>query len=121
MTAKDAIRQSLDGSDMILNGYVNDLADADLLLRPVEGMNHIAWQIGHLIASERMMVEGVKPGSCPPLPDGFEQAHDRENTRSDDRSQFRTKDEYLRLMREQRAATKAVLDGLSDAQLDAPG
>src|SRR4051794_2423358 len=122
MQAKDVIRQTYAMSDAIVNSYLGDLSDADLLVRPVEGQHHIAWQLGHLIDSERRMVESVKTGSCPPLPEGFSEAHGRDeaSTRSDDPKRFRTKDEYLRLMRAQREATRSVLDGLSDADLDAP-
>jgi uncharacterized damage-inducible protein DinB len=120
MTAKDAIRRSMDISEHLVQQYIGDLADADLLLRPVEGMNHIAWQLGHLISAERMFVEEVKPGSCPPLPEGFAAAHNKEAAASDDPARFRTKAEYQQLWQTQRAATKAVLDALSDADLDAP-
>lgn len=122
MTAKDAILFSYGLSDNILNAYLGDLSDSDLLLRPVPGQNHIAWQLGHLISSERMFVEMIKPGSCPPLPAGFDEAHDNKgSSKSDDASKFLSKDRYLELYRTQRAATKAVLEGLSDAELDAPG
>jgi hypothetical protein len=122
MHAKDAIRQTYGLCDAIVNSYLGDLSDADLLVRPVEGQHHIAWQLGHLIDSERRMVEGVKPGSCPPLPEGFAEAHGRDEVsiRSNDPQRFRTKDEYLRLLRTQREATQRVLEGLSDADLDAP-
>src|ERR1700760_3937994 len=74
MHPKDLIRQNLDFSDRLVKAYVEDLDDESLLLRPVEGMNHIAWQLGHLISSERRMVEAIKPGSCPALPEGFDAA-----------------------------------------------
>ena len=120
MHAKDAIRQTLDMSERIVNAYVGDLDDSDLLVRPVEGMNHIAWQLGHLIHTERTLVEGIKPGSSPPMPEGFEGNHSRENSTSDDPNQFLTKDAYLELMNAQRVATKDVLDSLPDEDLDAP-
>jgi len=66
------------------------------------------------------MIEAIKPGSCPPLPEGFDENHSRKDTMSDDPSRFLTKAEYLDLFKAQRAATKAVLDSLSDAELDAP-
>ncbi len=120
MHAKDAIRQTLDMSERIVNAYVGDLDDSDLLVRPVEGMNHIAWQLGHLINTERTLLEGIKPGSSPPIPEDFEGNHSRENTTSDDSKQFLTKAAYLDLMTAQRAATKQVLDSLRDEDLDAP-
>jgi hypothetical protein len=122
MHAKDAILQTCNMSEQVVDKYLNDLGDADLLLRPVPGQNHIAWQLGHLILSERGMVEGIKPGSSPPLPAGFEEAHgpDEASTASDDPARFLSKAKYLELMKAQREATKTVLSSLSDAELDAP-
>jgi hypothetical protein len=121
MNAKDVMNHAYGLSEHILNSYLGDLNDADLLLRPVDGQNHIAWQLGHLISSERMMVEGVKPGSCPPLPDGFDENHNKDASTSDDSRKFFPKQKYLELFQAQRAATRKVLDSLGDADLDKPG
>ena len=83
---------------MIAKAYLEDLSDEELLLRPVEGANHIAWQLGHLISSEHNMVEMVCPGSMPPLPDGFADAYTKETAASDEGAAFLTKVEYLKLM-----------------------
>jgi hypothetical protein len=120
MNAKDVIRHSLDSSKSVIDSYINDLEDADLLLRPIDGMNHIAWQLGHLIWAERFFVEGVRPGASPPLPEGFSEAHGTDQTKVDDPSKFLTRARYQELMKAQREATKAVLDQLTDAELDAP-
>jgi hypothetical protein len=108
-------------SDNIVQSYLGDLTDADLMLRPVEGMNHIAWQLGHLIGSERWFIEAVKPGASPELPAGFEAAHKKETAGVNDASKFHTKAEYLALWKKQREASLAVLDGLSEADLEKPG
>ena len=121
MNAKDVMLHSMGMADHILNSYLGDLSDADIVLRPVEGQNHIAWQLGHLISSERKFVEGIKPGSCPPLPAGFEEAHNKEASKSNDASKFLPKQKYLDLYQAQRTASRAVLEALPDAQLDAPG
>jgi len=121
MNAKYVIRNNLEMSEFIVNSYLGDLDDADLMIRPVEGMNHIAWQIGHLVTSERMFIEGLKPGSCPPLPAGFAELYTKEGSNVDDRSKFRSKAEYLDLWKAQREATRAVLDGIPESTLDEPG
>ena len=118
MTAKDAIRSQINMSAMIVEGYLKDLSDAEILLRPVPGMNHIAWQLGHLIASERNFAEKVRPGSSPPLPEGFTEAHDRDQTTSDDPERFLPLARYQELGKAQRDATLAVLDALPDDELD---
>jgi hypothetical protein len=122
MHSKDAILGTFAFGGRIVERYLADLSDADLLLRPVAGQNHIAWQLGHLIASERRMMEGIKPGTSPDLPGDFEAAHGPEDTatKSDDPERFLTKDQYLALMKAQRDATRAALEALSDAELDTP-
>ncbi len=120
MTAKDVIRNSFGTSDMTLHKYVDDLTDDELRLRPIEGMNPIAWQIGHLIGSERWFVEQVEPGSSPPLPEGFEAGHPRQPAEADE-SKFLTKEGYFAAWKAQREATLAVLDRLPESRLDEPG
>src|SRR5262245_38438849 len=117
MGPRDVIRATMDLSDFVINSYLKDLSDSDLRLRPIEGMHPIALQLGHLIVAERMFKEWLKPGSSPPLPEGFAETHDIKNDQGDD-SRFKTKDEYLRLWKEQRDATKAILDSVSDEELD---
>lgn len=121
MNAREALRVSMDAPTMIVNSYLGDLSDADILVRPVEGANHIAWQLGHLISSEHMMIESVCPGSMSPLPEGFAEKYTSETSGSDDPGDFLTKDEYMQLAAEQRAGTLAALEKLSDDDLDAPG
>ena len=48
MNAKDVIRGLFGMNDFVLNEYLKDMSDTDLLIRPVPGANHIAWQLGHL-------------------------------------------------------------------------
>jgi uncharacterized damage-inducible protein DinB len=117
MSAKDVIRHTLGMSDNIIQSYLKDLSDADLLVRPVDGMNNIAWQLGHLIGSERYFVEIVKPGSGPALPADFEVGHGRESYKEEAPEKFYSVEKYKELWNAQRAATLAVLDGLSEADL----
>ena len=120
MHAKDVAVQTLDFGDMVTKKYLEDLSDADLLVRPIPEMHHIAWQLGHLISSENQMVEAIAPGSSPALPEGFVAKHSKDAGKNDDPKSFLTKSEYLDAWDAQRAATKALLAKLSDAQLDEP-
>ncbi len=121
MNAHEAIKASMQMPDMICSGYLDDLTDEELLVRPVDGANHIAWQLGHLISSEHNMVEQVCPGSMPALPEGFAAGYTPDSSKSDDPSAFLTKQEYVKLLAEQRAGTLAALEKLSDEDLDQPG
>jgi hypothetical protein len=120
MDLKQAIRASLTQADFIVNGYLDDLTDAELLARPCNGGNHIAWQLGHLIGSERHLVEQAIPGKMPPLPEGFGARHNKEAAASDDPAAFFTKEEYLALAKEFRGATLAVVADLPDSAFDQP-
>lgn len=121
MNTLDAIKQTYGFSQMVLNGYLGDLSDADLLVRPADGCNHVAWQLGHLISSEGNLLEMIAPGAAATLPDGFEENHSKENAGSDDAASFLTKAEYIELFQKAQAATFAALDGMSDSDLDKPG
>jgi hypothetical protein len=118
MNAKDAIVTSMQMSQMVLDGLLKDLADADLLVRPAPSANHIAWQLGHLISSEQMMIESTCPNSCPALPEGFAANHSKERSKSDETAGFLSKQEYLDLFRRQREATLKALNDLPEADLD---
>ena len=121
MNAREAIKNAVQGADMICKMYLEDLTDAELLVRPVPGANHIAWQLGHLIVSENNLVDSAFPGSMPALPKGFAEKHNNETAASDDAAAFSSKAEYLKLQSEQRAGTLAALTRVCDADLDKPG
>ena len=118
MNTREALKSAINGGQKIVDAYLSDLSDADLLVRPIPGTNHIAWQLGHLIASENAMLEAIHPGSMPKLPAGFKERHDKKSAASDDPKAFLTKAEYLDLLKQQRAGTLAALDAMSDADLD---
>jgi hypothetical protein len=121
MTAKDVILNSMQSSEMVINAYLGDLEDKELLIRAEPGMNHIAWQLGHLIGSEKHFMDIVKPGSSPALPEDFEAGHGREQTKEDDPAKYYSKARYQELWKAQREATKAVLESLSDEDLGRSG
>ena len=120
MSIAEHIKAELQLPTFVVQGYIQDLTDEDLLRRPVENANHIAWQLGHLIAAEHDLNNMVRPDSMPALPDGFADKHNKETASSDDPAAFCTKEEYLTCMAEQRAGTIALLDTLSDEDLQKP-
>ena len=119
MNTQQAIQASAATSDMILKAYVSDLDDADLFRRPAEGCNHIAWQLGHLITSEYNLLNMLKPGAAPELPEGFAAKHDKETAGDDNHDHFCTKQEYLELYDKLRAASAKAVESVSDEELDA--
>jgi DinB family protein len=118
MNAKQAIQTALQGTQNMLSMYLGDLADADLLVRPVPSANHIAWQLGHLISSERQLGKVLPGAAYPELPAGFDEQHNPKNATSD--KGFGTKADYINLFNKTREATLGALNKMSEADLDKP-
>jgi hypothetical protein len=120
MDTQGAILKSMALADMICQGYLGDLTDSELMIRAVPGVNHIAWQLGHLIASEHGLISDAFPGVMPPLPEGFKARHSKETASDDNPAHFLKKAEYLKLGAEQRQGTLAALAKQTDADFDKP-
>ncbi|MCP4247614.1 MAG: DinB family protein [bacterium] len=119
MTTKEAIKNTIDTGQFILATYLSDMADADLLVRPVPGANHAAWQLGHLVSSEFEMISKLGY-RMPALPDGLAESYTKETATSDDPAKFHTKEQYLAWLQEQRGGTLAALEGAAEADFDRP-
>jgi len=112
-------QEILASSRYIMSTYLKDMTDEDILVCPVEGAHHAAWQLGHLIVSESCMMDGVKPGAGIVLPPNFESAHGKE-VPLDSKIGFWKVAEYRELLTNQRAKTLELLTSLSDAELAKP-
>lgn len=121
MDAKEIIIRSLKGTANVISLSLADLADEDLLVRPVPGANHIAWQLGHLICACNNMMNLIKPGSMPELPPGFAAAHAKDRASDDRKENFLTKSQYMELMDKQREAVISLINDFPPDQLDQPG
>lgn len=117
MTAKDILKHTINMANDVIMAYLGDLTDDELKIRSSPGSNHLAWQLGHLVSSERKLMTDAG-FDMPALPDGFAESYTPETSSSDDADKFHKKEEYLRLMAEQRAATLALLEKASDADFD---
>jgi uncharacterized damage-inducible protein DinB len=118
MDIKQAIAANFASSDMLVDAYLADLTPQELLVRPASGANHIAWQLGHLIAAERYFGEKVAPGKMDPLPAGFAERHKKGTAASDAAGDFLDKDEYRRIGREVRANVLRIVKDMSPADFD---
>src|SRR5207248_4382527 len=108
MNGVQVIQSSLGSTQWLFNKFIEDLSDADLLVRPVAGANHIAWQLGHLIVSESHLAQGnLTNAKYPELPKGFAEQHGKETAAIDPPKGFSTKGQYLELYNATRQATLA--------------
>jgi hypothetical protein len=120
MGGKDAIKFLLTSTRWMTERYLSDLSDADLLVRPTAGANHIAWQLGHVIVAEANMFLPKLPGAkAVELPAGFAEQHGGQTASLEPPTGFLTKEQYLELLKSTRQAVLDALDALDDAALDA--
>ncbi|MBN2580277.1 MAG: DinB family protein [Pirellulales bacterium] len=119
-TVKDVLRQGVEFGNMLVEAYLGDLTDQDLLVRSVPGSNHIAWQLGHIICGTRHMLRELGR-EAPELPPEFTAAYTKETSSIDDPAKFATKEEYLRRLAEMKAAMLAAIDQTPEETLDQPG
>jgi len=120
MNTIDTIQYSLNFSNTLVHGYLDDLSQDDWLVRPTEGGNHITWQIGHLISSTKGLAEPCFPGALPELPEGFKEKYSKEASTSDSVADFHSKDELMGLYEAQRDALLKAVAGLSEEDLEKP-
>lgn len=120
MKPADAFKIALNMTDFVLNKYLAEFSDAELLVRPGKGCNHIAWQLGHLIQSEQGIINQIRPGSGIELPAGFAENHAKDNAGCDDPALFCTKQEYLELYTRSRKNIKKILAEMADEEFDQP-
>ena len=119
MNAKDLLRHNVNLTHGITKMYLGDITEAEMFVRAVPGSNHLAWQLGHLVASERSLLEAIG-ADVPDLPEGFADKHGKDNIASDDPKDFLSKAEYFTLMEQMHAAATAAIDKTDEAGLDAP-
>lgn len=120
MNGKESLKGTMDICTMVLKAYVSDLSDAELMHRPGPGCNHLAWQLGHLIASEASLLDSICPNAAPALPDGFAEQHSKETSSSNDPAKFCTKQQYLDLYDRVQAASATALDKMTSDDFDKP-
>jgi hypothetical protein len=121
MKATEALQIALKSTQATLGMWLSDLSDANLLVRPVPGANHTAWQLGHMISGEPYLVKMAMPEAVyPALPPGFEQQYSKETAAQESPKGFLTKAQYLDLFGKVRQATLDLVARLSDTDLDRP-
>jgi len=116
----EMVAQHLTRDLNMIKMMLNDMTDADLLVRPVPGANHPIWQLGHLVLSEAHLVNAAQPGAVPPPPALFAEKFKKDNAKIDDPNFFPKKAEILDALEKGRNATVAWVKTLSPADLDRP-
>lgn len=112
----DMLRQNLGSLQMT----VADMTDADLAQRPVPKANNGLWQLGHLIASEARMINGLAGNTVIELPAGFAEKYTRDTAAVDEQSRLGSKADLLALLEKVRGKTCEWVATLTPADLAKP-
>ena len=113
MTANDLLADVLAQDLNILKMIVSDFSDQDMLVRPVPGANHAAWQLGHLAVSEAGMINSAVPGAVPAPPAEFSDRFNKQSAGSDDPAAFPKKAELIAALEKVRQGTVRWAKSLS--------
>jgi uncharacterized damage-inducible protein DinB len=120
MTTAELLADVLNRSVKMINDTLAELSEAEMLTRPAPGANHATWQIGHLCKAQVGLVNSIKEGAVPALPESFASKFTAETVKNDDASFFPKKDALLAEFNKINAATAAWAKNLSQAELDKP-
>lgn len=120
MKATDLLRDQLEASKGMTATLLADMRDAPLTSPTSDGGNHPLWIAGHLVFSEAKITHDLMCGKLSPL-DNWESLFGRGSRPLDDVHEYPlTIPETLAVWDEVRANTLAILEGLSDEDLDQP-
>src|SRR5437899_1498327 len=98
----ELLAKSLAGNLEMLKTHLADFSDDDMMVRPVPGANHAAWQVGHLLAFEAMLCGLYAQHAAPNLPGDPQKTYGAEGSKSDDAALFLKKDDALKLLEQTR-------------------
>ena len=116
MKSIDLIRDNLKKSASRVLARVEEMGDHCLVFPTPKGGGHTLWVLGHLAYIEALVIRGFMLGEPNPLAD-WEEIFDGADT-TGDVGQYRSFDQVLATCREMRDSTLALLDSLSEADLD---
>lgn len=120
MTPNGVIADALVGSLGMLKMLLSDFSDAEMLARSCPGANHALWQLGHLIRGDTFMLNVVKEGAAPPIPQGWAEKFDNKTATIDDPAAFPAKAELLAHLEKLRGAAVDAVKSLSPEDLERP-
>jgi hypothetical protein len=102
----------------MVDSFLKDFSDADMLFRPAKTANHAIWQMGHLANSVRGMVTSCEPSVSFPFAD--DTRFGKSKASIDDPAFFPNKAELLGRFDQAMDIAAAWVAKLSDADLAKP-
>jgi hypothetical protein len=118
MSTAQLFSQNIQQTKGMIDMFLKDFSDADMLHRPVKNANHALWQMGHLTNSTRNMVLGCDPTVAFPFED--DARFGKSKASIDDPAFFPTKAEVLSRFNAAMDIAAGWVAKLSDADLAKP-
>ncbi len=119
MESKDLLKLNLENCTSMILPMLEDMKDAPLTFPTSKGGNHPLWIAGHLAYSEGSLIQEMMLGQANPLADWKEIFSDGTEP-SGDADKYPPLDEVLAKLQEMHQATMALLDSMSEDDLDTP-
>lgn len=116
MDSRDLVRDNLQRSTERVLARIEEMRDHCLVPPTPRGGGHTFWVIGHLAYVEGLVVRQFMLGEANPLAD-WEERFDGPDV-AEDADRYPAFDRVLARCREMRAETLALLDSLTEADLD---
>ncbi len=117
MTAVDLIRTALTNTRAITMPLIDDMRDAPLTFPTQNGGNHPLWVMGHLAYAEGRLVQNIMQGKENPLEE-WKPIFGPGSEPHQDASAYPDMDTVLAQFEKLRGQTLALLDELTDEDLD---
>ena len=115
----EIIRSFFTLPDFMLNSYLEDMSDTELVETRIANVNLWNWQFGHLLFGEHHHMKELKIVDPPVFPNGFIELYTPDGVDSE-KSKFFCKAELFRIKKDVRNFTLTVLDSLTVEQLCSP-
>ncbi len=118
MSNNELFSKNIVQSKGMVDSFLKDFSDADMLFRPAKTANHATWQMGHLTNSVRGMVTMCDPAVTFPFEDDPRFGKSKANI--DDATFFPNKAELLSRFDQAMDFAAAWVAKLSDADMARP-
>ena len=117
MQSKDLLKMNLEACQDMLLPMIEDMKDAPLTFPTPKGGNHPLWVLGHLAYSEGGIIQKMMLGESNPLAEWKEVFGDGTEP-TNDADKYPPFDEVMAKCQEVHQANVALLDSLSEEDLD---
>ena len=119
MQSKDLLKTNLEMTTGIIQPLIEDMKDAPLTFPTSKGGNHPLWVLGHLAYSEGGILQEMMLGESNPLAQ-WKEIFAAGSVPVSEADKYPPFDEVMAKFQEVHQANMALLDSLSEAELDTP-